>query len=731
MSVSFVTPIKALSSVGFSIGDIAAITGAGRAVGTWIKAKYIDQALLEIADVKDFLPRRSLVNTAELDERWSKDLSIFQDGRLLPLQSQDIKSILKGSSYDGFTWFMTLLTAALTAGTSEECKRWVLLEILSERCDHDEGKEYLLHDADRNFEAWCSIATTRKIIEAARRSWTRLERDGTHQPGLIPFADRQELKRFFLWLTGAGEGGEHSREFRTASSDTISIALVLHDLGLAQLQVVPSLEDVLDSQLAVILDESRVSHGPAESRPKRRGICINMINLEEAISLWPGTAMQNNRRREVFLSAYQSVADVSINAAQLISGNMLSREDFQPLYALEYIQQGRLPEMVSKFCTEYLVGPSHSAGQALNRIVSGWALSETAKHQVLDAAVLLNPELAGEQLAELQIFVTGYYYGLLRPLIDTSRMSVVEAFASWTWNDMEIFQVLRSGRKLHGEPKIPNDEKHRPMAVNHLERTFILKLAAYLFAGATIEQIRNVRRGCCGVKGKFILLDRTLMGDADDISKICQFSLLDIDGTCLPSNSLGLLVAGGQDLAGIKSINERDSKQLNEIVLHASVPDFTSLIEPKWGHDLNAPMITYRRRGRIIHRCDPEAVFNAVFAASSITDVYYGTEGQFRRAKKLSRSTSRSDNEIVLAVPVELEEFDGEKVPLLIQGVGSDSTPLCVATNNLPKIRSCIATIYCQDTSESIHLAHLRKRPNGCSDQALIVDLDSCQVIVK
>jgi hypothetical protein len=198
MSISFNTPFNALATIGLSVGDIATLAGAGRAVGTWLRAQYLDRSLLELVNIEDVIPRPGLVNIAELEERWSKRLVLFQDGRLLPLHEKDAREVLKKVKLDRFTWVMTLLTAALLAATSQQCMEHVLLDVLTDRCKDSDGYEYLVRDLPRNIESWMSTARTRTIARTANDRWTALGIEGIHVVGQIPEADRWELTHFIL-----------------------------------------------------------------------------------------------------------------------------------------------------------------------------------------------------------------------------------------------------------------------------------------------------------------------------------------------------------------------------------------------------------------------------------------------------------------------------------------------------------------------------------------------------
>ena len=772
MSLSFSVTSKTLTNVGIGLGEIAVITGAGRNVVSWLTARLKDRALLDflVKDEKEIIPRKGLVSTAELEQRWNRQLTLFQDGRILPFVGTTARNILHRETLDLFTWFMTLLTATLSAATSPDCARSVLLKFLSRRCLENDGSEHLVHDIGQHIQGWASIATTRNILRAARDSWERLGRQGIHPPGFMPDFDEEELIHMIEWLVDTEKKAELNRLFVTASSDVYSIAIVLNELGIGVLQYATALREdplqyVLESQLLIVLDQSRLSSRPVSAVLKRKGMRINVTSPHECVSLWPGTETSNNRRRSIFQAAARASDSMQFSAGQLVTGDLAGQGDFQPLFVWKYRTVKRMPDHIYMFCEEFLIGATAETVGAVTGLFASWRLPNNTLQKKLDAIVRLNVgDLEASMISDIQVFILGYYYGLLAPIVDTSRMAFPEAFGSWTWDDLEICSLVRSRKKLSGVGK--TDPLEPGCTLEFVERHFVLRMVAFLYAGAEMCQITTIRRGCCGVHGNVSVLDSTLMGDTDSVPDICRFVLLDVDKTFFPSNEQGLINPGERSFGPFQFISELNLVPINGFREISQQPrtqaDFSSLVEPYWGVDPSRVVVAFRRHGRIVARLGPEDLYNGVFGASTLSSLYYGNEGQYRyavsawgpRAAVSSETgggtiaspakpaeigaaagdpagvTAKSDEGPHVHV-VELSELDGGRRVVHAIGIGIDHPPLYFKTGGLPRTRACVTGLYHEELLDTLHLANMRPRLVGLSETALVVNLDSGQVIVE
>lgn len=200
-------------------------------------------------------------------------------------------------------------------------------------------------------------------------------------------------------------------------------------------------------------------------------------------------------------------------------------------------------------------------------------------------------------LAETQSFLMGFYYAILIRLLDTSQLSVQQAFGSWGWYDNHMFykvsDILRESRI----------EKTR-----HFHKHGVMRLLALFFAGVEEAQINLIVHGVVGVIGKLSLLTASLLGDADSCEKTGKFFLVDVDPTCIPSTARGIVVSTPQ-WYGLKFVNDSkstmDTQKIKEVNLCGSGIVLTSHIEPDWDHDVQTCIVAFRYQGRLVRRISP------------------------------------------------------------------------------------------------------------------------------
>lgn len=719
--------------------------------------------MLELVDVENIIPRTGLVDTAELDRRWSKRLVLFHNSQILPLHQQQAEQVLKKEKLDRFTWVMTIITASLLASASRTCLEQVLLDVLSHRCAESDGYEYLIRDLVRNIEAWTSIARTRTLAQAASERWTALAIQGTQLPGLIPDADRAEIVRLLLWLLGGGEGGKHDKTFYTGSSDVCSFAMLLNHLGMDTVHAGKAPAD--ESLLSVVYDTTRLVQGHSGKLVPRGGMRINLTNMEECVSLWPGSSVLNEERRNLFVSAMHATASIKSTPAEYYQTDIILNGEPCAATAFVFEASGRNSSFrgasrAHSFANQYLCAPNRQSLEVLSQSIDRWATPDGSCETVdcfirfaQSKDVSLLRDVRSEIMADLQVFLLGYQYGLLRQLVDTQSMELAEAFGAWSWNDFNVFALcapdlpdriayidthesksyLPLPRTIdrYPEPKKYNsldfEEEHQ--RITFWTRTYILKLVSYFFAGAEPKQFAGISPRTCGVKGKLTVADAALMGQADTAARANQFNLLDVDETVFPSNTRGQLYGGGSGAGSFLAFPKTEAVPITPRKQDTMTEDYTSQVEPKWDADTNACVVSYRRHGRIVHTLDPSSIYHAILRASQMSwkietqqaAVRFAINGLFTKTAAVLQQPdyqlhtefyrnqgpirSTSAGEVIMGRKVEVELFDGGQVPRLfpertddladlMAPVSRSRTTAFVATNGLPRARSCIASVF-------------------------------------
>ncbi|KAL8754099.1 MAG: hypothetical protein Q9184_005221 [Pyrenodesmia sp. 2 TL-2023] len=217
----------------------------------------------------------------------------------------------------------------------------------------------------------------------------------------------------------------------------------------------------------------------------------------------------------------------------------------------------------------------------------------------------------GDALHWLQAFFLGYWYQLLLPLLDTTQLATQEAFGSWAWGDIHCLNMFRKlvHTRLH--------QRKQSRRVYMLYRFEVMKLVGYLFGGAEISQVETLKFGAIGILGKLPVLYTSLVGCRP--GNFGMFSLLDIDPSCIPSGTNGVVSPGnaGNAIKCTQNDSITDATRLGLTLLEdvgvaklqgSSMNDFTIHIEPDLDYDSQTCLITYRHRGRIVHRLNPRQV---------------------------------------------------------------------------------------------------------------------------
>ena len=751
MALAF-SPSFDLAGYQLGVGEIAILTGVGRDVINWINNASRDRDFLQLLglDSETILTRKGLLNVVELGERWSQQVTIIQNGNLAIYHPSRDKAV-KLPKLNYFTWFMTLVTAAFSSSMLESSIYTVLDGFFLSICEDDKQKDYSHRAVRKQMEGWKSTATVRGILQAARSRWKQLEDQRIHQPGLMPAADAKELTMFIRWLAGhplveySGKEVEpkatHER-FVTASSDVWAIAMVLDYLGIS-MQTVQKGDWFDGGRAVVIFDRDAVVYRGSNSVTKRRGVRINLTNVEEAVSLWPGSRLENTDRQIMFDRGTQAAKSLKIVAGSQLKGPDFSRGTCEAMLAvLSEPSTRRVDPGIVRLCREYLLGSDSVAIGALGGLVDSWKLSNPEREGIINKLAPYNSkhfsvsDIRPKILEDFQIFILGYYYAATRPLLDTSRMAVEEAFGAWTWNDMEFCELVRRMQKDRFE-----SGTYSKCSVSFYRKVDLLKIFGYLYTGGEMHQIQKIGGLSCGIVSKLTLLDSTLMGDTDTPEKICRFCLIDVDGSCFPANAAGIVNTTGSEQPDrvetrIELVDIEDVASIKKT--HQRI-DFTSMVEPDWATDPQSCVVAFRYNGRIVSRVSPEHIFHGVLNGSPVSGPIYpehDSNSVYRHYERPERESSQALQPSSLAYRLDIGAFEGETVPILQFPAGGpalgDYPLVCVPTSRLVKARACVAAVYPHENWHTLEHSIERDttRSDGCSDATLILHHSSHQLLV-
>ncbi|MCJ1472632.1 hypothetical protein MMC13_001281 [Lambiella insularis] len=696
MALSFITGSITLSSWGFGAGDIAVIAGAGRAVGNWVMAQRRDRALLEFLQLQpeDILQRKGLMDTIALHNRWDKKLTLLKNGRLCTIENSSTGTIVE--NMDAFTWFMSLLVATLDAAVSSKLLKELIVQFLADTiCDKTTGSaDYLVNEAQQHIMGWRSSATVRSISHTARGIWQRLAREHRHLPGEIPRNDSGEILRFLMWVAS-----DSSTRHITTSTDVMCLAHVLGELGLDLLVTNYNGGSFDENRLVVSLSTLPLIKSltlATNGLTKRHGMRIPLDDLKESVSLWPGDGHKRNQYRAIFTCGARAAEGVKLVICE--KHYSLDEEEIDVYYTVQQSTKlftTRAEGNNHTILDHFVLAPTIPAAKLVAKLTSSWPSRsrEQIGHWVGELCLNQNTEeeighfeLATKIcLAELQIFLLGYWYTILLPLVDVSQLPVQEAYGSWGWTDIQVPKAIRRLTLS----KDPDDGR--------IPRFEVLRLLGYLLAGAEYdEQLLPLRRRSAGVLGKLALVTASLMGGADTPEKVGRFFLLDVDASCIPSNSRGIILCGLRKpcpKVAPQGIPQTISQTLAESPCGQG--DFSSHIEPDWGYDAQRVLIAYRDGGRMVHRISPVDGDIAVLT-SWVPPVRQGHQGTVR-AQQFTGATIAKLTEYHGGVQVRQPDLNSSALEAGQFGAErpeASELGIVVLTKSLPKARTCILSMY-------------------------------------
>jgi hypothetical protein len=685
MALTFAATNSALQSWGISAGDIAVLAGAGRAVGTWVMNKFKDEALLQFmrVDPEDLIPRRGLIDPSALHQRWDVRIRFTQGGDVRVI-SQQSKPVI--DSMGSFSWLMTLIAAAMDATLSKTDIRTVTSQFLIALFEeHVDGLDYLQRELPQHIQGWMSAAAVRNLLTKSRTEWQSLLDRKLTLPGNIPSNDVPELVRFLTWVTGA-KSQKGLRIFKTSSSDVICFAHVLASIGFDTLEVCDGdrNNEPIESKLLVkftpeAVATERIVHinelNPLFTKCKRPGMRVPIDFPEECVSLWPGSATNNNNFRQLFKTGLACSATLKITVSL---PERARRPQFQ-LSDSTHSSAERMEPLAYRLVSALFPIPTPKLIDQIGTIVRqfpDWA--STAD----DESVLFYAQSHPLALSKLQVFVLGYYYGMMRKVLDTSRLAVAEVYGSWTWFDAHLLYRLSD---ILAEHCTPDSAAPPPMTLKY---EGLLQLLAIFVAGAEEQQWTLVNDSTFGLHGKLTVLASCLLGIVKMDSADGWFCVLDTDSTAIPSNARGLIGGGIQNkLVNVTTtLSETRYAALARVNPRLFEDDFTSHIEPDWDNDVQQCQVVFRYRGRLVRRFAPETL---ELAWTAVADTALKPD----QDDPILGQNPNPQASVWVAVPEDIAR-DGWPAPTS-DDTGADlSSPYFFPTMGLVKARTCLLTEY-------------------------------------
>lgn len=673
MALSFVSGTMTLANWGFSTGDIALLAGAGRQAGTWLMSQIKDRGLIEFMniDIDSVLSRKGIVNTTELHLRWDKKLRLLRNNRPYSIESPRGSHTTVVDNMDRFTWLMTLIVAALDPSVSYSSLNKVAYQLLAKLFrESPVGADYLQHEIPRHVQGWHSGACVRGILLKTRKEWHRLAEEKRHWPGDMPPTDNRELCEMLFWLV-AGT----TSIFTTASSDVFCIGIVLQRIGV-EVDAVTDPATGKESAPRIHFDVAQAIKGGKTNSKHRLGMRIPLNFMQECVSLWPGDQDSNNYLRQLFEDGINAVEADGIELIFAATSGMAMYE-VKTKNDLDYGK--RVDTMVQRAAHCLFPKHCHRASRCLGLIFSSWTeddrssfkrfLGTTPSPESFDT---LDSVLSRQAVNQLQAFIMGFYYKIFYRVLDCSYLSVAEAFGNWTYHDLAFFRWIAKLR-THFRP-LTNYET--------ISRAEVLAAVAYFFAGVDGNMLSSVSSQCVGLVGKLGVLTNTSLGRATQSKDLGLFCLLDVDLSCIPSSSSGMVTegkAGVLSLVDSHSLNRRTSN-LEDACVAVPDGDFSTHLEPDWDYDMQSILVVFRHKGRIVYKVPP----------STVESAFYSSRQQMSYFEELSDEEASPDRGKKEKWNfAELTDHHGGH----LYRAGADMS-LIIPTFGCPHARACILSMY-------------------------------------
>lgn len=717
MALSFVAGSWQLVNWGFSTGDIAIAVGAGRAVGNWIMSERRDQALIDFMalDTDALLSRRGLVDTVSLHQRWDQKIRLLKNNKphVISLPGEGSHTVI--ANMGRFTWIMTLIVAALDAAMNTNTLHDIVLKFLEVMFQESPvGVEYLQCEATQHIQGWRSSACVRGLLSKAIHVWGALEKNGKHLPGKVPHEEQHDVRRLLLWLVT-----EKTWTFSTTSSDVFSIAAILQELGM-EIVLTEDPDDLDDHRTQVLFHAGIAAQQWEKSNTQTRenklssrfGMRIPLDSMQECVSLWPKELGASHVLRQMFEDGMHAVEADALRFQfdpkdsrylMIVSETQSTRHgDLEHRIATRFIPT----EIVTRTTIKYLSGVVGTWPEDAKAQFKSWIGQPELNFPVLIASdVLPKPHLAA-----FQAFLMGFYYKLVLPLVDSSQLLTQEVLGSWTFNDGNLFSSIgnfvKSGSSREDLDDATRRNKRLVFTAAYSQQR-VLALIAYLFLGAepmVVERIAVSSHASqvTGVCATLSAISKAGLGSAGDTEECGRYSLLDVDTSCIPCNSRGIVIDGTtQPTAGHRIVKgESKPLELDDSNFTQAREDFTAHIEPDWDNDLQSSLVAFRNRGRLVFR-------------SCASNIAKSIEALDRRPELPKRTTRTETGHLVwdqrsaqtMAV-VPIDQYNvGYANPLLIEG---DDVAMIVTTVNQPVARACILAMYELGSQEQDDIAFIR-----------------------
>ncbi|KAI4190122.1 MAG: hypothetical protein L6R41_000991 [Letrouitia leprolyta] len=558
MALSIQLGARSLGTLGISVSDVAAILQHGRVFGNWLRASQNDQELFEsISEVYGaVMTRRGLVDVTLMNNRWSRQLHLIHQGRIVRDNPESRKT--DTGQLGRFSWLMVTLVTALDNCMTSSGIRHLLVNLFVESLERDDVEELiesLEMQLQTNIEGWRSVGCARGMVGPVSRAMRQCRQQllGESSMPLLHPAEVEELSGFLRWMMNGDSNRYHlvsaTLYCLVNAISTTGIQVVAGDVGTdtegvlavqyaGQHEPVKELMSILEAESLVVRDEKewivpqRISYNAEapwqmiESFPRPFGVKNDMARwwqrgafAAEKVTLKPDAFLQLDGVMYHIDSYDECTARHSANVLGL--ANQCFPVDSEMLLSALAEMLDALPDSLQN----WLCQAATLDGGGIHRV---------------------DPLLTEKQIDCFlcyQALVLGYWYQLVKPLLTFEYLEADSYLHGlWSYRDSIMLAVFRLA-------SIDLRRGLRSDTPRGIHREPLLRLLSTMYAGDLTRNQhyigwRPTGKHLLALMNKVSILSMSLLKPFDDASTTTKFAIISLPTTNILSERDGELWSG-------------------------------------------------------------------------------------------------------------------------------------------------------------------------------------------
>jgi hypothetical protein len=573
----------------------------------------------------------------------------------------------------------------------------------------------------------------------------------------MPEGDVHDTVDFLYWLLAVVSSSGEPDKYLTASSDVAGVAMCLSNLCFGVLSVKGIGDPVCDSPCQLIYDPNTLYRKDRESASARDELyrrqlstTVSLTQPEESLTVFPVSGEIATRCRGAWATGAAAASKIELRMHQEDRNWRVYGTDI----FYEVFDHGTSTGRVDSYA---IFNPADKMGLGLNkelcdslasilcfetRDTLNWILAQTSLralgHNEGPAGIHEEPEARVTEPAftdearinaftVFQAFMMGYYYNIFGRIVDTSTLHIQTVLGSWGYRSTELLCRMRIFVGKRNETKFIVDQERKqktgpvaddgnqsvdigcggpkivgPRRMYMYERSHILEILSALFCNSdpSLQMPRSHTKQCLGVVGKRTIMISSLLRNANSLSEIGTFVVLDADVGGIPTNTDGLVRASVN--RSLRTMHP--TKPPRRLLVENGPPeDFTRHIEADWEGDPETTVLCIRYKGRRLGSLNP------ALADSHFSRIYVQPVSNCCRTRPSAfHKCSLSD---ILAGELVVPKREETDTPVVVQTYGKSCMRYAIAywyqqaLDDIPEVSNTREVIRVMLASNCIHKA--------------------------